>query len=172
MTYEELHQHCWNNVSHLDTEKVAKAVAMLAQKFSEVPEFAKELRERITEKRFGWIGGRDEIPCFVCKAEGVLQTLKPEIEAQVRYDDNLRYDDEEYEAALAIPENRGEPETCPHCEGTKVCAEPSLHHGWGTSIRNLLRQEGFGEPYFGIDNLDDFYVVFIEMALGFSRVQA
>jgi hypothetical protein len=36
------------------------------------------------------------------------------------------------------------------------------HHGWGTSIRNLLRRKGFGEKYFGINNLDDIYVELIE----------
>jgi hypothetical protein len=32
-----------------------------------------------------------------------------------------------------------------------------IHHGLGTSIRNLLRGNGFGEKDLGIENLDDYY---------------
>lgn len=39
------------------------------------------------------------------------------------------------------------------------------HHGWGTAMRNHLRQMGFGELYFGVHNLDDIYVALIEEAL-------
>jgi hypothetical protein len=42
------------------------------------------------------------------------------------------------------------------------------HHGWGTGVRNWLRQRGLGEAYFGIDNLDDYYVPLVELALGFA----
>lgn len=40
------------------------------------------------------------------------------------------------------------------------------HHGWGTSVRNFLRQSGYGEEYFGVHNLDDIYVALIEEAVG------
>jgi len=39
------------------------------------------------------------------------------------------------------------------------------HRGWGTAIRNLLRHKGFGEKYFGINNLDDIYVELVEDAV-------
>jgi hypothetical protein len=39
------------------------------------------------------------------------------------------------------------------------------HHGWGTAIRNVLRQKGFGEEYFNINNLDDIYVELVEDAV-------
>jgi hypothetical protein len=39
------------------------------------------------------------------------------------------------------------------------------HFGWGMSVRNLLREKGFGEEYFKIHNLDDIYVALIEEAL-------
>jgi hypothetical protein len=34
------------------------------------------------------------------------------------------------------------------------------------SVRNALRQNGFGEKEFGIDNLDDYAVGLVEVALG------
>lgn len=39
------------------------------------------------------------------------------------------------------------------------------HFSAGMSIRNLLRDRGFGEDYFNVDNLDDIYVALIEEAL-------
>jgi hypothetical protein len=39
------------------------------------------------------------------------------------------------------------------------------HCGWGMAVRNCLRDGGFGEEYFGIDNLDDIYVGLIEEAV-------
>lgn len=36
------------------------------------------------------------------------------------------------------------------------------HHGWGTCIRNALREVNYGEKYFGINNLDDIYVELVE----------
>jgi hypothetical protein len=36
---------------------------------------------------------------------------------------------------------------------------------WGMSVRNLLRQKGFSEEHFGIDNLDDIYISLVEEAL-------
>jgi len=39
------------------------------------------------------------------------------------------------------------------------------HFEWGMAIRNLLRRKGFGEKYFGINNLDDIYVELIEDAI-------
>ena len=39
------------------------------------------------------------------------------------------------------------------------------HFHWGMVIRNLLREKGFGEEYFGVDNLDDIYVSLVEEAL-------
>lgn len=39
------------------------------------------------------------------------------------------------------------------------------HHGWGTGIRNLLRENNLGEDHFGICNLDDIYVELVEDAV-------
>lgn len=40
------------------------------------------------------------------------------------------------------------------------------HFHWGMGVRNLLRKGGFGEEYFGIANLDDYYIGLVEMAVG------
>ena len=39
-----------------------------------------------------------------------------------------------------------------------------LHFGWGMTMRNLLRENGYGEKDLGIGNLDDYYVGWIEQA--------
>ena len=39
------------------------------------------------------------------------------------------------------------------------------HFGWGMSVRNFFRQEGFGEDYFGIDNMDCIYRRLVEEAV-------
>ena len=39
------------------------------------------------------------------------------------------------------------------------------HFNWGMSVRNLLREKGFGEDYFKIHNLDDIYIALVEEAL-------
>ena len=39
------------------------------------------------------------------------------------------------------------------------------HFFWGMSVRNLLRGRGYGEDYFSVDNLDDFYIPLVEEAL-------
>jgi hypothetical protein len=40
------------------------------------------------------------------------------------------------------------------------------YHFWfGMAIRNLLREKGFGEKYWGIWNLDDIYVWLLEEAV-------
>ena len=43
------------------------------------------------------------------------------------------------------------------------------HFIWGMQIRNLLREKGYGEDYFGIANLDDIYVQLVEDALGIHK---
>jgi hypothetical protein len=43
------------------------------------------------------------------------------------------------------------------------------HFGWGMAVRNLLREKGFGEKYFGVHNLDDIYVALVEEALELKR---
>ena len=40
------------------------------------------------------------------------------------------------------------------------------HHGGMMACRNALRTAGFGEKDFGIDNLDDYAVGLVEVALG------
>lgn len=39
------------------------------------------------------------------------------------------------------------------------------HMWWGMSVRNFFRRQGFGEEYFGIDNLDCCYKMLIEDAV-------
>jgi hypothetical protein len=39
------------------------------------------------------------------------------------------------------------------------------HSFWGMGVRNFFRQEGFGEKYFGIDNMDCIYKFLIEDAV-------
>jgi len=39
------------------------------------------------------------------------------------------------------------------------------HFEYGMHIRNLLRKKGFGEEYFGINNLDNIYVELVEDAV-------
>jgi hypothetical protein len=40
------------------------------------------------------------------------------------------------------------------------------HHGWGTNVRNLLRQEGCLDYKLPDKNWDDYYIQVIELALG------
>ena len=60
---------------------------------------------------------------------------------------------------------------CIMCNGSGICDEMPLHHGWGTGIRNLLRQNGFSEKHLGVSNLDDYYVGLVEAAVGRSPAQ-
>lgn len=39
------------------------------------------------------------------------------------------------------------------------------HFGWGMSIRNLLRANGFAEADMGVQNLDNVYVPLVEEAM-------
>ena len=41
----------------------------------------------------------------------------------------------------------------------------SFHFSGGMAIRNLLRSNGFSEKDFGVDNLDDYYVAMVELAV-------
>lgn len=45
------------------------------------------------------------------------------------------------------------------------------HFGWGMAVRNLLRQHGFGEDDFRIDNLDNIYVELVEAAMATEQNQ-
>lgn len=40
------------------------------------------------------------------------------------------------------------------------------HFTTGMAIRNTLRENGYGEKYFDIDNLDYIYCLLLEMAIG------
>lgn len=61
-------------------------------------------------------------------------------------------------------------QNCWVCRGTGTATYP-LHFSWGMGVRNLLRTEGFGEDFFGIDNLDDYYVPLVELAVGATVIQ-
>lgn len=39
------------------------------------------------------------------------------------------------------------------------------HMGWGMAERNWLRQQGYGEKYWPVENLDDYYVSLVYHAL-------
>lgn len=43
------------------------------------------------------------------------------------------------------------------------------HLFWGMEVRNLLRNKGYGEDYFGVHNLDDIYIALVEEALGLGQ---
>jgi hypothetical protein len=43
---------------------------------------------------------------------------------------------------------------------------PQQHFGFGLHVRNLLRDRGFGEEFFEIHNLDDYWGPFVELAFG------
>lgn len=49
-------------------------------------------------------------------------------------------------------------------KGAGVWIHP-LHFDWGMTMRNFLRDMGFGEKEFGIQNLDNIYVELIEEAV-------
>lgn len=38
------------------------------------------------------------------------------------------------------------------------------HFSWGMGVRNMLRKNGYSEKALGIDNLDDYYIPFVEQA--------
>lgn len=105
MNDEELHRHCWHNVSFLDQAKVVVAVVVLRDVLLKDGAM-EELKARIEANRKGWLMGRQ--------------------------------------------------------------GEMPLHHGWGTNIRNLLREKGCDERFFGIGNLDDYYMPLCEMAAGYG----
>ena len=42
---------------------------------------------------------------------------------------------------------------------------PAGYSVWGMGLRNGLREHGYGEAAFGIDNLDDIYVALVEEAV-------
>lgn len=47
----------------------------------------------------------------------------------------------------------------------------TTHHFLGMmGVRNALRSAGFGETEFGIDNLDDYAVGLVELALGVTTI--
>jgi len=43
------------------------------------------------------------------------------------------------------------------------------HFQWGMQMRNLLRENGYGEKELGVGNLDDCYIELIENAIGCSN---
>lgn len=132
----------WNEfkaarLAELDHEKVKPAVAMLREKLVEA---LPELRDRITENPTEWIHGRKDAPCYCTKEEWEATAYEPIKPVGVAWND------------------------CFICGGSGK-GEGSLHHGWGTAIRNLLRTEGFGEEYFDVWNLDDYYTQLVELAV-------
>lgn len=59
----------------------------------------------------------------------------------------------------------GEPWVLCVCRGTGIQRdELPLHFGWGTAVRNFLRDRGCGEQEMGVENLDDYYCQLLELA--------
>ena len=52
-----------------------------------------------------------------------------------------------------------------HPVGFDWIIENEAHHGWGTAVRNLLRQHGLKDNMVGSGNLDDYYVEIVEGAV-------
>jgi hypothetical protein len=150
-----------------------RAVEFLAEKLREDETGFADLKARIAEKPYGaWLMGRDDAPCFMCRGTGVVYNLKPEIrerldaERQRLHPGLITRDDMNLlDATRKDPANCLPPVTCDVCGGTGRHAEMPFHHGWGTGIRNLLRQNGFAETEMGIDNWDDYYAVVVEKAV-------
>ena len=44
-----------------------------------------------------------------------------------------------------------------------------LHFGWGMQMRNALRLNGLGEKELGVDNLDDYCMGLVELAVGLTK---
>lgn len=166
-TEQELFELCWKNVRSLDPVKVEQAVAALREEIMAYADVEADLKARIAENREGWLGGRPDVPCPFCKATGIMRVPKD----QFNFGKEIAYDDPEWdtkhEALLADPKLAVD-KPCTGCNGKGRRHEFPLHHGWGTNIRNFLRKKGFGEPFFEIDNLDDYYSALVEMAMGFE----
>lgn len=123
-----------NNIFKLAPEKVSAACEMLKQ---ELKDIMKELHDRILEKPNGeWIMGSDKpIKCKCVDRERDVPVVNP------------------------LPDPN-----CFLCKGKGEYKEWPLHFTWGMAVRNLLRDKGYGEKYFDVDNLDDYYVELIEKA--------
>lgn len=170
MTTTPLHIASWRNVQRLDKTRVSLAVESLKNLLCQYPVGdIVDLRNRIEENRESWIHGRDGVPCDFCYGTGTSAKLAEEVWKALEAK-NLSTPEwhVEFKRLWLEPANRIEEEVCPVCNGTLKTHEMGMHFGWGMGIRNYLRQQGYGEKWFGIDNLDDFYVTLVEMALGFS----
>ena len=55
--------------------------------------------------------------------------------------------------------------TCHACKGTGRTREWPLHHGWGTWVRNCIRQAGFLDDLTPDGNWDDYYVGLVQLAV-------
>jgi hypothetical protein len=131
-----------------------------AEKLREVIEFTgmgEELKARILEKPDSWISGRDDAPCPLCEGSGQYRRLKPGVLS-------YSYTGEDFHKAREDEKNLAPPEMCTHCDGGGRAPEMPLHMGFGMSVRNYLRQNGFGEDTFGVWNLDDYYIPLVERA--------
>ena len=158
----ELHAHCWSLVKAIPAPLVARAVEVIREKLS--ANVMAELRERIEENPTGWLGGRASVACSMCRGTGIMQELRPEV--KVGLNANV-YDYAAWDEARSNPANTYGV-TCAICSGTCTAPEGGLHFGFGMATRNMLRSNGCGEKFLGIDNLDDHYSCFLELAAGFS----
>jgi hypothetical protein len=57
-------------------------------------------------------------------------------------------------------------ETAKAKEGHQWFVHDIWHFNGGMAVRNHLRENGFGEDYIGVDNLDDTYTFLVEDAYG------
>src|SRR5690242_12942969 len=118
-----------DRLAELDPQKVGVAVMMLRECLKPA---LPDLRDRIIENPVDWLGGRKNAPCPCTTVHYEATDYYPEKPVGVAHIH------------------------CFMCGGTGK-GEPSLHHGWGTAVRNLLRSKGYGEEYFDVWNLDDYY---------------
>ena len=99
---------------------------------------------------------------------GVVDMQLPNDWQKFHKDNVAKLKQETVAAALAML--RKELAPCADEIRNAVAADPQewwagSHFDWGMGVRNLLRAKGFGEKEFGVDNLDDYYVGLVEMAV-------
>lgn len=92
--------------------------------------------------------------------------------AKYCWDNVERLDQEKVKAAVKMLQEELKavlPEVAEIIKKNRLGWAVGYHFGWGMTVRNLLRGKEFGEKYFEIENLDDYYIPLIEMAAGFGH---
>lgn len=102
-------------------------------------------------------------PSLAAKKQGVCHTDQ---ECSQMYSEIPQ---EQKDAAIKAFRNSGYYPAFPEIRGS-IANDPDgwnipYHSLWGMGVRNFFRQEGFGEKYFGIDNMDCIYKFLVEDAV-------